>query len=93
MWSGMLPLSLLWYATFSTYRLESYAAQPESYVAPSWSWASVSGGIDHDIFRTDQHLESLLTIDSIQCVLASEDPCGKICVVIFNFLVKPSRQS
>ena len=70
LWSATLPLSLLWRAISSTYR-------PPSYVAPSWSWASVSGGVDYST-NENGHLEPSCTVDGIHCDLASEDPYGQV---------------
>ncbi|KAK0640788.1 heterokaryon incompatibility protein-domain-containing protein [Cercophora newfieldiana] len=73
-WSASLPLGLCWYVpNIPGKRL---SAESGRYIAPSWSWASVSGNVNwntHDPFRPAAE------ILDIQCELAGPDETGSVC--------------
>ncbi|KAF3041022.1 hypothetical protein E8E11_001572 [Didymella keratinophila] len=45
LWSDQLPAALMWHS------LDANAKRHEAYRAPSWSWASLQGGISYDSQR------------------------------------------
>lgn len=46
LWSGHLPFALLWRAK------DDRGVRPPSYIAPTWSWASVKGPVSYESQRT-----------------------------------------
>lgn len=51
-WRGSILEDLLWKTAFRTDTLHS-KSQPSEYRAPSWSWASVDGAVEYDLFSSD----------------------------------------
>ncbi|KAI1212505.1 HET-domain-containing protein [Annulohypoxylon truncatum] len=71
MWSQDLPYALMW-------SLNEFGRRPESYRAPSWSWAAVDGSSLMPFYgRTD--LEALVSVTSARTTLENdEDETGKV---------------
>jgi len=54
LWKRHQPYHLLWFLEHPSTRLNSNDNQDNSYIAPSWSWASTFGRVtDHPINRIE----------------------------------------
>ncbi|KAI1117923.1 heterokaryon incompatibility protein-domain-containing protein [Nemania sp. NC0429] len=76
-WSAFLPLDLCWYADYTPgKRLPTVS----SYVAPSWSWASVSGMVRWRLGDDDGNDTHELRVElmSARCDLVGADETGQI---------------
>lgn len=66
MWRSQLPLALCWYPDDYT---QTY--RPRTYIAPSWSWASVKGEINFPLIHNqvcyDGDIEEMKTPIEIHC--------------------------
>lgn len=71
-WSSSLPLGLCWQAANAPgTRLSTFASH---YIAPSWSWASVSGNVNWDL----ENFQPCAEILDIRCDLAGQDVTGSL---------------
>lgn len=72
-WSSSLPLGLCWHAAHTPgKRLSTVSSR---YVAPSWSWASVSGNVNWDT----RDFRPLVEVIDAQCIHAGPDETGSVC--------------
>ncbi|KAF2188651.1 hypothetical protein K469DRAFT_84552 [Zopfia rhizophila CBS 207.26] len=76
LWEHNLIMSLQWEATNT-----ALCMRHEEYVTPSFSWASISGGVIwyfdiREISAPDTH--EFANIVDISCELARNDPCGPV---------------
>lgn len=60
MWAKNLPSSLLWRS------LKQSARRYKTYIAPSWSWASLDGPITHQLGRADEMTEEIIYQEDAQ---------------------------
>lgn len=73
LWKGNLAEGLLWCVS------EPGPALPRDlYIAPSWSWASVSGSIKYFHERYQFQFQPNLTIEEATCTTSPADPTGKV---------------
>lgn len=71
-WSSSLPLGLCWQAANAPgKRLSTLASR---YIAPSWSWASVSGNVNWDL----ENFQPCAEILDIRCDVAGQDVTGSL---------------
>ncbi|SPJ92121.1 uncharacterized protein FTOL_13665 [Fusarium torulosum] len=75
MWEDNLAYNLCWAIVDSP---QGIAALPAEYVAPSWSWASVQGGVEAMIERTIQKFEPDITIIEANCHVPGLNPFGRV---------------
>jgi hypothetical protein len=75
MWRESLPASLCWIQDDENPEI---LALPEDYVAPSWSWASVLGGVEAQIERTITSFEPSATILEAECHVPGLNPFGRV---------------
>ncbi|KAI0129848.1 heterokaryon incompatibility protein-domain-containing protein [Xylariales sp. AK1849] len=68
-WKHTLPLSLLW-------RRKGPTCRPPSYQAPSWSWASIDGGVTFPVFS--ESAGHYIEMSSAQVVPQGDDPTGAV---------------
>lgn len=76
-WYDDLPQSLVW-SVISTE--ENLRCSPRDYIAPSWSWASVTQGI-YQPFRetgTNTMLSSAVKLVEVHCDVAGKNPYGRV---------------
>lgn len=73
-WYDDLPRSLAWNGRKSRRSLEPL---PREYVAPSWSWASVTQAIVHPYHATDT-LSSVAKLVAVHCDVPGRNPYGKV---------------
>lgn len=81
-WRDELPEDLLWYTKQPGAKLAT------SYVAPSWSWASMSSGpyYNQDLFEdlqrnnfiTDDSPQGVASLVDINLMMSQEDPFGQV---------------
>jgi len=72
-WSSSLPSDLAWHAAHMPGKRLS--AESSRYVAPSWSWVSVSGNVN---WAWDRAFEPRVQILSARCDLAGPDETGAV---------------
>lgn len=73
LWKGNLAEGLLWCVS------EPGPPLPRGlYIAPSWSWASVSGSIKYFHERYQFQFQPNLTIEEATCATSPADPTGKV---------------
>lgn len=71
-WQSSLPVGLCWYV-YQHYRVQSLL--PQSYIAPSFSWASVKGNIE---IMPAASGGFACAVDSVDVSLATADPFGAV---------------
>jgi len=77
LWSASLLFGLCWRAASSPgKRLSTVSSR---YVAPSWSWASVSGNVNWENWATPNKFPPLAQIINAQCTHAGLDEMGSVC--------------
>ncbi|KAI1070227.1 hypothetical protein LB507_010229 [Fusarium sp. FIESC RH6] len=84
MWTNKLALQLTWYVEHqheSLPGIEFPSYQPKAYRAPSWSWASIEGGVIcfNDIFAPVHY--PIIICKILECVVTpktAENPFGEI---------------
>ncbi|KAH8742398.1 heterokaryon incompatibility protein-domain-containing protein, partial [Hyaloscypha finlandica] len=81
MWRDGLEWALLWFRTASENppaRSSSQRPEPEKYVAPSWSWASIASPVDWRLNIQYQYPDVLprFAIEETAVKLAGDDPFG-----------------
>ncbi|KAF4630421.1 hypothetical protein G7Y89_g7720 [Cudoniella acicularis] len=77
-WKGQLPQCLLWRAKHG---VVDKVTQPSSYLAPTWSWASVKIAVDFprmDSVEAYSYTKILAEVVQTEIVLASPDPTGQV---------------
>ncbi|KAE8448272.1 hypothetical protein EG329_009703 [Mollisiaceae sp. DMI_Dod_QoI] len=79
-WESALPFCLLWARDHNT-----YCHQPEVYLAPSWSWASVIGPLKFPPHSAPDHIdlvetgaENLVSVVGVHVETAWGDPFGQV---------------
>jgi hypothetical protein len=75
LWSKDLELSLCWHADYRPRRRLSTLLPQYQYIAPSWSWASVSGPVN---WPEDNEFDSVINIISASCTASGGDPMGAV---------------
>jgi Heterokaryon incompatibility protein (HET) len=82
LWKGQLPQGLLWIVEHDTSRSEkervAKPALPSSYLAPSWSWASIIAAIEFHRMSLPSAESVLAEVLQIQTVPSGSDPTGQI---------------
>ena len=73
MWARFLASDLLWHVANSLNLEDVPASRPQVYRAPTWSWASIDGIIDHGSI-TDEGMRFIVVDVSLQ--YATEDTTG-----------------
>lgn len=73
LWKENLVDGLLWYVS------SPGASRPRStYIAPTWSWASVTGSIEYFHERYQFRFHSHMTIKYARCTASRCDPTGRV---------------
>jgi len=72
-WKASLPHGLLWYVTGSP-----ASSRPETWRAPSWSWAAIDGGVGFFYESYQFFFEPHLQILECSCQPSSVDDLGRI---------------
>ena len=73
LWKIDLPICLLWYVTGSP-----PPSRPEEWRAPTWSWASIDGGVGFFNERYQFSFKSHVRVGECFCDPMSVDPFGKV---------------
>jgi hypothetical protein len=73
LWKSSLPAGLLWYVTGSP-----PSSRPAAWRAPSWSWASIDGGIGYFHERFQFTFQSHINILECHCMPSSIDELGRV---------------
>ena len=84
LWKANMPMELCWSVDYISPLSAAPQLPPSSFIAPSWSWASVNGAlsfVDRDPKIT---FDSLVTIVDVQCSVPGLNPYGE---VLDGFLV------
>jgi len=84
-WLGALPHALLWHCK-TTSRTPNPLVRHrrcQSFVAPSWSWASVFGGVEYGLYPSDDDNDALrehliAEVVDVSCEPVSQDPYGQV---------------
>lgn len=80
LWSKNMPQALLW----SPYEEETFphvphvARRPDTYRAPTWSWASIESPISHFICRETVNKKPYAEFKNVQLEYKSADPYGQV---------------
>jgi hypothetical protein len=74
LWEKILPIDLAWYSSDDQWPL----ALPETYRAPSWSWASIEGTIQHFVDAARQPFHSLISTIDEGCTVLGLNPFGEV---------------
>lgn len=74
LWSATLERGLCWQADYTPGKRVS---TKDTYIAPSWSWASVSGPINWN-WGENGTVATAIKIHDVSCVLAGSDPIGAV---------------
>ncbi|KAK3370770.1 heterokaryon incompatibility protein-domain-containing protein [Lasiosphaeria ovina] len=74
-WQSTLPAGLSWYV-YQHYRVQSLL--PQSYIAPSFSWASVKGNVDIMPAIASECFNACALINNVNVSLATADPFGAV---------------
>ncbi|KAH7316985.1 heterokaryon incompatibility protein-domain-containing protein [Stachybotrys elegans] len=77
LWKDNLVVDLCWEVSEERGR-EVLAPTPTSYVAPSWSWASVTQKVETQVERTIQNLEPKVTVVEVSCEVPGLNPFGRV---------------
>jgi hypothetical protein len=72
-WKASLPAGLLWFVTG-----KPMPSRPTKWRAPSWSWASIDGGIGYFHERYQFDFEPHVSIRDCSCIPSSVDKLGKV---------------
>ncbi|KAH7137512.1 heterokaryon incompatibility protein-domain-containing protein [Dactylonectria estremocensis] len=78
MWEENLALNLCW--TRVDIGAQDLMSLPMAYVAPSWSWASIPGGVEAEVERTIESFEPGFAIIEAYCHVPGLNPFGKVSV-------------
>ncbi|KAH8658165.1 heterokaryon incompatibility protein-domain-containing protein [Xylariales sp. PMI_506] len=70
-WSGNLLKGLLWHST-------SRASRFQTFVAPSWSWASMMGPVRYFFSDYQFTFEEACVVEQSHCTPSSMDPIGEV---------------
>ena len=74
LWKSELPGNLGWYSGTNI-----YALRPSTYVAPSWSWASITHGSVHELVPADEPFECVMgEVITVDCDVKKENPYGEV---------------
>jgi hypothetical protein len=73
LWLEDLASSLLWYV-----KGPRTPRRAQSYIAPTWSWASIDGCIGYFRERYQFHFQSLVGISEAKCFSSPSDPTGRV---------------
>ncbi|MCJ1377208.1 hypothetical protein MMC17_000300 [Xylographa soralifera] len=73
LWKDNLARGLLWYV-----RGSGGVFRPPVYRAPSWSWASVNGGVEYFKEHYQFSFQQYITICNVHCTVSPLDPTGRV---------------
>ncbi|KAH6854019.1 heterokaryon incompatibility protein-domain-containing protein [Chaetomium sp. MPI-CAGE-AT-0009] len=76
LWKDALMQDLLWEVTEPSSATCGVAGR--TYIAPSWSWASISGAVRYFFSEYQFKFESLAEVLDVSCEQASTDPTGAV---------------
>jgi len=74
LWSATLEKGLCWQVDYTPGKRVS---TKDTYIAPSWPWASVSGPINWN-WGGNSTVATTIKIHDVSCVLAGSDPTGAV---------------
>jgi hypothetical protein len=82
MWLGALPHALLWHCqtTSRTGKPLVTHRRSHNFVAPSWSWASVFGGVEIGWYPSDGEFDDRVIVEvvDVSCETVSQEPYGQV---------------
>lgn len=77
LWQDNLAEDLCWYTFNPSFEYSTSLKQfPQKYRAPSWSWASVNGGVTFHFI--DDDIQNLITVADAHCTVPGVNPFGEV---------------
>jgi hypothetical protein len=73
LWASQLPFNLSWFVRESS----KIIPLPDSYQAPSWSWASVKTAVTFQYYNASKYKEHVV-VKEVKTTLSSENPTGEV---------------
>jgi len=78
LWKENLPMELCWSVDYVSSNSSTPNLLPESYIAPSWPWASVHGALGFVDRDPECPFESCVTVVDVQCSVPGLNKFGEV---------------
>lgn len=78
LWKSNMPLELCWSVDYESAHSPTPQIKPDSFIAPSWSWASVHGPLSFVDKDPNSPFESQVTIVQAKCNVPGLNPYGEV---------------
>jgi hypothetical protein len=78
LWKANMPMELCWSVDYISSLSSTTQLPPNSFIAPSWSWASVNGALSFVDRDPKTRFDSLLTIVDVKCSVPGLNQYGEV---------------